>query len=336
MKSINRGEFYTPPASGFWSYKPIDAAYCNPNSMNNHPLNSINDTSPYVHVDRSLPEESSLYLNPVKSTSNPYYAATASKKSHYDDFPSRIAKPFPNPMNANQYKPPHQFYTSNCLSHSYSFAFNQSALSEKCAENIDQDDFNGKQNVYPTTNNDFKLQRPSTFQNTLQPKNSLPYFQMYASVPFYENESGQAKHVMVPCSFIQPSEYSFYDCASKHPNEVINDIEKSNDSPIEGQHTLYLDRSTISTNFERDQNSMVNDQPSIDKYNTTYENFNGIEYTDGDEFLNNRSSIAYANAKNNQYNDSSICDTPCYGNYPYQQDISNELLIQEEERLNVS
>ena len=179
MKSFNRQVLYTPAASGVWSNTHIDKVHSIPYETGNHYFDTseIIDQSEDGYCDdagRRMLETSLLYANRQSSELDLNY--DTSQNFHFDNYPDRVALPFPNSENADQYKPPHQFYAAKCISQSYAFQNNRSIRSEAVPENFESESLTERQLDYSACNEDFQLQTPSSYHTSMQAPNSTPYF----------------------------------------------------------------------------------------------------------------------------------------------------------------
>ena len=304
MKSFNRQVLYTPAASGVWSNTHIDKVHSIPYETGNHffDTNEIIDQSEDGYCDdagRRMLETSLLYANRQSSELDLNY--DTSQNFHFDNYPDRVALPFPNSENADQYKPPHQFYAAKCISQSYAFQNNRSIRSEAVPENFESESLNERQLDYSACNEDFQLQRPSSFHTSLQAPNSTPYFQLYASVPYLEGNPGEARHIIVPCSFVQPNVLPFNNLVPKSSLEPMHNSGKKDASFRENETYPYSKSCIVRSNSCGPPNSMANDEPNTYNPASLYCNLIDTKNFE-EEITRNETSTIYENGQNNEYN----------------------------------
>ena len=304
MKSLNRQVLYTPAASGVWSNTHIDNVHSIPSETGNHyfDTNEIIDQSEYGQCDNSarrMLEASLLYANEQSSGLDLNY--DTSQNFHFDNYPDRVALPFPNSENADQYKPPHQFYAARCISQSYAFQKDRPIISEAVPENFESEVSTERQSDYSAYNEDFKLQRPSSFHNSLQSPNNTPYFQLYASVPYLEGNPAEARHIIVPCSFLQPNVFPFNNLVPKSSLELMHNSGKNNSSFRENETYPYSKSYIVRSNSSGPPNSMANNESKTYNPESLYCNLIDTKNSE-EEIARNGVSTIYENGQNNEYN----------------------------------
>ena len=305
MKSLSRSELYTPAASGYYSNDHSEHLHASPQNTNHHsslthnlPNQSCTDNS--INMERKMSENLFLHRTPTINELNSSFDFT-SKNLYYGNYSDRIAPPFPTSIEADQYKPPHQYYTSNCLSQSYVFSIDKQ-ISDNSPNDLDQYIFSTENVDNAPQNIDLKLQRPSTVQAITHQRNCMPHLQLYASVPFPANQKGPARHVIVPCSFIQPQMNPLYSSVQINPSKE-NEI--SNDTSTQYENNPFIEGPRISTNFYEDQSYRENPESEINKHNSFYSNLSEVEKYDSDNNKSGRQSKIYANTENTHYNNNS-------------------------------
>ena len=331
MKSLNRQVLYTPAASGVWSNTHIDNAPSSPYETGSHyfDTNEILDQSEDSHCDntaRRMIETSLLYANRQSSKLDLNY--DTSQNFQFDNYPDRVALPFPNSENADQYKPPHQFYAAKCISQSYAFQKDRSIISEAVPENFESQVSSVRQLDYSACNEDFKLQRPSSFHTSLQSPNSTPYFQLYASVPYLEGNPGEARHIIVPCSFLQPNVLPFSNLVPKSSLELMLNDGKNNASFRENEPYPYSKSYNVSSNSCVPPNSIANNESKTYNRESLYCNLIDTKNF-GEEIMRNETSTIYENGQNNEYNYRSEINASINVNHLNQQKTLNSQLHEE-------
>ena len=282
---------YTPAASDVWSNPSYDRVHSIVYGANNYYFdeNEVIDKSEDgegENVNPNMIENSVFYANQLLSDYNP----------------GRVAPPFPDSKNADQYKPPHQFYTTNCQSFSNVFTRDKNIISQGLPRNIDKRDAVEKNLDYSSKENGCRLQRPSSFQDTLHHTNGNPYFHFYASVPFLEGNFEATRPIINPCSAI-PSNVESHCCSDPNTSiEPFGGSQKTNTILSGNMTNPYVNSYSINIKSCESPNFVVNCRSKIDQPELVYANLIDYENYEDNGVIENGASGVHANSQKNQYN----------------------------------
>ena len=348
MRSSNHGEFCTPAAGAFWPCGPmqipgsLSLATATNQSIEVNSLKDIRCDSKYGNTKGSVIATTPFNIQSPGSQSPPYNEIS-NKPYQHDNLDYRVAPPFPNPINSNQYKPPHQFYVSNSSipqyanpkneignNSRYSYSKNATA-SGSYSETPGLDDSFRKHKGMSSTMKDFKFQRPSSFHNHMPPECFPNFFPVYATIPFHVSETGTINHFIVPYPCVPTSPNNLFESVPSYSTESNKNGMNNESSTLEENLNVHDMKDSMVDESEHPSSISFEHHPiTEDDSNINYENLSDIKSTRNEENKYNQLTTNYKNIKNVDAN------SPSYGNFAAPNDACNVLSIQEEELWNVS
>lgn len=347
MASLRHNEISVPAATGFWSYKPVPVQVAEAMSMASTTSHSMEVDTP---KDKNYLSNHGRFNEPVMVAASlpmklfeaqlSQSKEIASTQFQYDNWQYRIAQPFPDATNSNEYKPPHQFYTSNSSTQSYSYSnkagqrpigCNRSIIANKTPQEIyAPDDSYGINEINQSGGQDFKLQRPSSFQKPIQPEHLTRFYPIYASIPFYGSETAKdVSHIMVPCPFVPATRIPLFHTHPEYPHySTERELENADPDHVEALRALDLEERIADINEYSSPNPSTHHGQPKDDSTVSYENLNEINSKA------TGSSLSYRDSTNNYYGGANLDDTSTmYGNSVAQSKPCNGISILEEDEI---
>ena len=349
MRSSSHGEICTPAAGTYWPCGPMQvpgslalATATNP-SIEGNSLKDISYDSKYGNTKGSAMATTPFKIQSPGSQSPPSNEISY-KPYQNDNWDYRVAPPFPNPNNSNQYKPPHQFYMSNSTIPQYANPMNERGNnsqypysknvfdSESYSETLGKvDDSFSKNKGMSSTMQDFKFQRPSSFHNHMPPECFPNLFPVYATIPFHVSETGTINHFIVPYSCVPTAPNNLFESAPSYSTESNKKSMSNESTTFEENFNVHAMKDSMVDESEHPSSTSLEHHPiTEDDSNIKYENLRDIKSTKNEEIYYKHVTTNYKNIKNLD----SI--NPSYGNFDTPNAACNVLSKQEEELWNVS